>query len=206
MLLWASSNCKLDHWALSYYENELLIMIWDLIGPLRSSVRWPQWQSIMFYHLELGLMKSRVHDSDAWTGARCMNKWLSPSCHLTVMPLFQPTTIYEHSSWPANSRKKLRCSPSMDLLNILSWAEKADYCHNKTSFIVLKNSSKGKSFQWRRATKGTTDQLFIWRGKLLDVKICMWSWAEVKGLVVGQGLGKTRLETNHVKKSYVDTS
>lgn len=38
-------------------------------------------------------------------------------------------------------------------------AEKADYCHNKTSFIVLKNSSKGKSFQWRRATKGTTDQL-----------------------------------------------
>ena len=151
----------------------------------------------LFDHLELGLTRSRAHDSDTWTSARCINKWLSPSYHLTVTPLFQPTTIYEHFLWPVNSRKKRRRSPSMDLLNILSWAEKEDNCHNKASFIVLKNSSKGKSSQ------GATS---VWRDKLSDVKIYMWSWAEVKVLVVGQTLGKTRLETNHVNKSYVDAS
>lgn len=128
----------------------------------------------LFDHLELGLTRSRAHDSDTWTSARCINKWLSPSYHLTVTPLFQPTAIYEHSLWSVNSRKKCRRSPSMDLLNILSWAEKADNCHNKASFIVLKNSSKGKSSQWSTS---------VWRDKLSDVKIYMWSWAEVKGLV-----------------------
>lgn len=71
MLLGTSSNWELDHWALSYSENELPITTWVLTDPLWSQVKWAQQRSIMFHHvLSFGVGPDKVQG----TWFRYMNR------------------------------------------------------------------------------------------------------------------------------------